>query len=172
MDKTICNTKIKHMNNPLVYLAGAIENAPNYGKEWRENISHFLINELHHEVFNPCHEENHVLTPYEFRNFRKWKTTDLKRFRPVVHKIIHKDLSTIIEHVNYIICYWDNFVEKGGGTQGELTVAFINKIPVYMVSNKPIEQISSWIIGCTNEIFFEFESLKEFLIKKYKSQKE
>jgi hypothetical protein len=172
MNKMTCNMKKKHPTNPLVYLAGAIENAPDSGKKWRENISHFLKNELQHEVFNPCQEENHVLTPHEFRNFRKWKTNDLKRFRFVVHKIIHKDLEMITKHVNYIICFWDDFAEKGGGTQGELTVAFINNIPVYMVSSKPIEQISSWIIGCTNEIFFEFESLKEFLIKKYKSQKE
>ena len=167
MDKTKYNTSKKHLSNPLVYLAGAIENAPDYGKEWRENISHFLIKELQHKVFNPCHEENHVLTPHEFRNFRTWKMTDLKRFRSVVHKIIHKDLEMIKEQVSYIICFWNDFVEKGGGTQGELTVAFLNQIPVYMVSTKPIEQISSWIIGCTDEIFFDFESLKNFLRKKY-----
>lgn len=148
---------------PLAYLAGAIENAPDGGHQWREEISRFLQQELGHAVFNPCLEENHLLTPEEFRKFRQWKTTDLSHFRKVVHRIIHKDIGMLIEQVDYIICLWDENVLNGGGTQGELTMAFWHQVPVYLVTKIPLTQISSWIIGCTSEIFQDFDSLKVFL---------
>ncbi len=162
------DTMWKNGKIPMTYLAGAIEHAPDAGKAWRTEISDFLFTELGHLIFNPSLEESHVLTPWEFRNFRKWKESDLPRFRRVVHKIIKKDLTTVINQVDYIICLWDEHVSKGGGTQGELTVAFWNEIPVYMVSTVPLPDMSSWIIGCTTEIFRDFETLKEYLRKKFK----
>ncbi|RQV99298.1 MAG: hypothetical protein EH225_11805 [Calditrichaeota bacterium] len=152
---------------PVVYLAGAIENAPDAGRKWREDISFFLTHELNHQVFNPTLEENHILTPFEFRNFRHWKTADLPRFRQVVHKIIKTDIGMLINQVDYIICLWDEYVSRGGGTQGELTIAFWKQIPVYMVTTLPLTDLSSWIIGCTSEIFYDFDSLKEFLKSTY-----
>ena len=148
---------------PLAYLAGAIENAPDGGRYWREEISHFLQQELEHAVFNPCLEENHLLTAEEFRKFRQWKTSDLARFREVVHRIIRNDITNLLERVDYIVCLWDQHVLNGGGTQGELTMAFWNQVPVYMVTSIPLAEISSWIIGCTSEIFQDFNALQVFL---------
>ncbi len=150
-----------------VYLAGAIEYAPDNGCAWRKALTDFLHAELGHTVFNPCLEENHVLTPEEFREFRQWKETDLPRFRQTVRKIIHTDLTTLLNRIDYIICLWDEYVLQGAGTHGELTLAFWHHIPVYMVSHIPIPQMSSWIIGCTTELFTNFEDLKRFLRKKY-----
>jgi hypothetical protein len=158
----------KNGEKPLVYLAGAIENAPDRGRGWRGDITEFVQNKLKHEVFNPCLEENHVLTPEEFRNFHTWKTNDINRFRQTVRKIIKTDLEMLIHKVDYIICFWDEFVSKGGGTQGELTMAFWHKVPVYLVSTVPLESLSSWIIGCATEIFPEFETLERFLKETYK----
>jgi len=163
------SSSAQNRKRKLVYLAGAIEKAPDAGCRWRKEISRFLTNELQHSVFNPCLEENHVLTPYEFKNFRKWKVTNLPRFRKVVHKIIDTDLNVLINKVDYIICLWDQYVLEGGGTHGELTVAYLNKIPVYMVTHLPVESVSSWIIGCTTEIFTDFDSLKNFLRDLYLS---
>ena len=150
-----------------VYLAGAIEYAPDNGCAWREELTRFLEGELGHAVFNPCLEENHVLTPEEFRHFRTWKRTDLPRFRQTVRKIIHTDLHTLLNRIDYIVCLWDEYVLQGAGTHGELTLAFWHGIPVYMVSHIPVEQMSSWIIGCTTELFTDFEALKAFLRQQY-----
>jgi hypothetical protein len=157
----------KYRKQPLVYLAGAIEHAPDAGAEWRRNLTRFLIEELNHQVFNPTLEESHVLTPEEFRHFREWKTVDLPKFRRVVHRIIKTDINTLINKVDYIICRWDEYVLKGGGTHGELTMAFWNNIPVFMVTDIPLEKMSSWIIGCTTEIFPDFDSLKQFLLSRF-----
>jgi hypothetical protein len=157
----------KNGTKPLAYLAGAIEHAPGGGQTWRKEISRFIQQELGHAVFNPCLEENHLLTPEEFRRFRQWKSSDLTRFREVVHRIIHTDITNLLERVDYIICLWDEHVLKGGGTQGELTMAFWHQLPVYMVTRIPLTEISSWIIGCTSEIFQDFDSLQIFLRSRF-----
>ncbi len=150
------------------YLAGAIEYAPDNGCAWREEITRFLNTELGHQVFNPCLEENHVLTPEEFRHFREWKRSDLPRFRQTVRKIIHTDLTTLLNRIDYIICLWDEYVLHGAGTHGELTLAFWHNIPVYVVSYIPVERMSSWIIGCSTELFTDFNQLQEFLRQRFK----
>jgi hypothetical protein len=153
---------------PIVYLAGAIENAPEGGRPWRQQIGAFLTNELGLGVFDPTREENQLLTPEEFRNFRRWKAADLPRFRKAIHKIITNDLGTLTRRIDFIICYWDEFVQFGGGTQGELTMAYWHGIPVYLVTEIPIENISSWIVGCSTEIFQDFNALQEFLKERFK----
>ena len=153
-----------------VYLAGAMEHAPDLGAAWRNEISQFLTSELGHRVFNPCVEQTHVLTPEERRFFRTWKGTDLNRFRATVRKVIEKDLNTLLHEIDYIICLWDEFVANGGGTQGEITMAYFNRIPVYMVSTIPMASVSSWILGCTTELFTNFEELKEFLREEFSRQ--
>jgi len=149
------------------YLAGAMEHAPDLGAAWRKEISEFLISELGHRVFNPCVEQINVLTPDERRFFRTWKANNLNRFRATVRKVIQKDLNTLLHEVDYIICLWDEFVTNGGGTQGEITMAYFHNIPIYMVSAIPAASISSWILGCTTELFNDFEGLKKFLRKEF-----
>ncbi len=151
----------------LIYLAGAIERAPDLGVGWRRAITPFLKEELGHRVFDPCIEENHVLSVHEFAEFRDWKRTDLKRFRQTMRKLIDTDLNQIAREVDYLICLWDEYVLGGGGTHGELTLAYYNRIPVYMVTEMPQTEMSGWIIGCTTEIFADFDALKAYLRKAY-----
>jgi hypothetical protein len=153
----------------LVYLAGAIEYAPDGGRAWREEVSKFLDETLDHRVFNPCIEENHILTKEEFQMFRNWKAGDLPRFRQTMRKLIDTDLDILMNKVDYVVCLWDEHVLNGGGTQGELTVAYYHNIPVYMVSKIPRMKMSSWILGCTTEVFEKFDDLKTFLKSKYKT---
>jgi hypothetical protein len=84
-----------------------------------------------------------------------------------MHKIIQTDVSMLINQVDYIICKWDKYVTPGGGTQGELTIAFWHKIPVYMITEIPVRDISSWILGCTTEIFKNMSELKKYLRNQY-----
>ncbi|MCF7800465.1 MAG: hypothetical protein K9N34_00465 [Candidatus Marinimicrobia bacterium] len=143
-----------------VYLAGAMEAAPDGGREWRESLRPYLENELHHTVHDPTHHEFSVLTAREQKEFRQWKNADFPRFQEVMHRIIKQDLKYILFHTDYMICKWDEYVMAGGGTQGELTLAFYHNIPVYLVSEIPREKISSWILGCVTEIFDSFGALK------------
>lgn len=146
-----------------VYLAGAIEAAPDDGKAWRKDLTHFLDEELSWEVFDPSLHEQDFLTEEEKAHFRKWKSTDINRFRAVIEKIIDRDLHQLLERCDSVICLWDEFVMQGAGTHGELTLAYEHKMPVYLVLGMPIDKVPSWIIGCSSEVFQNFEDLKQYL---------
>ena len=149
------------------YLAGAIEHAPDKGKRWRDELSQFLKERFCHESYNPHIEEPKILTPEEREKFRSLKITNLPEFQNIVRKLIRNDIHSILTEIDYMICLWDDYAEKGGGTYGELTFAFYHGIPIYMVVGKPIEEISGWILACATQFFDNFDKLKAFLISKY-----
>jgi len=60
-------------------------------------------------------------------------------------------------------------VFKGAGTHGEVTLAFQHNVPVYLVNQIPLIDLSGWIMACSSEIFNNFEELKAFLLEKYDS---
>lgn len=154
-----------------VYLAGAIEHAPDGGKAWRDDISAFLNMELGHDCYNPLIEEKRYLTEEEREKFRYLKNTDLDKFKKIVRKLMRGDLESLNNEINYMICLWDSYAAKGGGTYGELTFAFYKDVPVYMVTEENINEISAWVLSCTTNIFENFEELKKFLRERYLPQR-
>jgi hypothetical protein len=149
------------------YLAGAIEYAPDRGKAWRDEMAAFCMHALNHTCYNPLVEESKYLSPAELASFRQYKATDTKYFQQLVRRLIDGDLAALQNSIDYVICYWDEYATRGGGTYGELTFAYWRKIPVYMVTKLPLESISSWVIGCVSEIFTSLEELKQFLLQRY-----
>ena len=148
------------------YLSGAIEYAPDHGRAWRAGVTPFLES-IGHSVYDPAVDEKKNLTDDERRDFREWKTKDLPRFQQTIRKIIAWDLDWIEQKTDYIICYWDEHVLKGAGTQAELTFAHRLGIPVYLVAGMPTERISGWILGCSTEIFSSFEELQSFFTSQH-----
>jgi nucleoside 2-deoxyribosyltransferase len=147
------------------YLAGSIEYSPDLGKGWRAELKPALA-ALGHEFYDPAEDELKNLTETEAREFRAWKATDLERFRQTIQKIIAYDLDLIEHRCDAIVCYWDQYAGRGAGTQGELTFAHRQGIPVYLVCGMPVEQVSGWLLGCATEVFTSFHELQEFLSAK------
>ena len=147
-----------------IYLAGAIEAAPDDGATWRKEITEFLDAKLGWDVFDPSQHEQDFLTETEKANFRQWKSTDINKFRPVIKKIIDRDLHQLLQECDAVICLWDDYVIQGGGTHGELTLAYEHNMPVYLVLGMPVEKVSSWIIGCTTQVFEKFDDLQDYLV--------
>jgi hypothetical protein len=145
----------------LAYLAGAIEYAPDHGKGWRREVTPILRG-FGYDVYDPAEDERKSLTEEEQLNLRAWKTTDLARFLTAVRKIIRFDLD-IIARADLIVCYFDEYCLKGGGTPGEITFAHRNGIPVFIVTPMPVTEISGWILGCSAVIFDNFTGLKEYI---------
>ncbi len=144
------------------YLAGSIEYSPDLGKGWRAAIKPGLL-ALGHDVYDPAEDELKNLTETEAREFRTWKSADLKRFRQTIQKIIAYDLDLIEHRCDAIICYWDQYAGRGAGTQGELTFAHRMGIPVYLICAVPLEQVSGWLLGCATEVFSSFEEFHAFM---------
>jgi hypothetical protein len=151
----------------LAYLCGPIEFAADGGKLWRRKLTPFLRDQLGHRVYDPAEDEKKNLSDEEAASFREWKASDLERFRRVVRKIIQFDLDLIENKADYVICYWDASGPQSGGTPAELTAAYRKGIPVYLVSELPLEQISGWMLGCADRIFSSLDDLKKFLAERY-----
>lgn len=149
----------------LIYLCGAIEYSPDHGKAWRAEVTRFL-HQLGHEVYDPALDEKKDLTEQEALEFRGWKQSDLPRFQQTIRKIIQYDLDWVEDKCDAVVAYWDEHAGKGAGTQGELTVAYRRGVPVYLVTNIPVHQISGWVLGCASQVFSSFEALHEYLQKK------
>ncbi len=146
-----------------VYLAGAIEYAPDGGKAWRREMADFLSGELSLGVFDPCVNELDLMNAEEKRHFRAWKQHDRARFLPVIHRIIDHDLDRLVNHTAFVVCLWDEHVSRGAGTAGELTMAYVHRVPVYLVRTIPPSDLSSWAAGCATGVFDDFGALKDFL---------
>jgi nucleoside 2-deoxyribosyltransferase len=156
----------------LAYLCGPIEFTEDGGRLWRRKLAPFLRDQLGHRVYDPAEDEMKNLTEEEAAHFREWKATDLDRFRRTVRKIIAFDLDLIENKADYLICYWPSENAHSGGTSAELTVAHRKGIPVYLVSPIAIDQVSGWMLACSDQLFTSIEGLKEFLVARFAREKQ
>ena len=151
----------------LAFLCGGMEFSPDGGREWRERTRLWIEENLHHRVFDPTVEARLILSAEELENFQRWKTTDIERYRRLMRFIIRHDLQVMADQTDYVVCYWDEGAARGGGSHSELTMAHHQGIPVYLVTEMPLEDISGWVLGCADRIFPDFEQLQSFLAATY-----
>lgn len=156
----------------LAYLCGPIEFAEDGGRLWRRKLAPFLRDQLGHRVYDPAEDERKNLTEEEAAHFREWKTSDLDRFRRTVRKIIAFDLDLIENKADYVICFWPSENAHSGGTSAELTVAHRKGIPVYLVTPIAVDQVSGWMLACSDQLFASIEGLKEFLVARFAREKQ
>ena len=128
-------------------------------------MAEFVRRELALPVFDPCVNEVELLTEEEKRQFRVWKREDRGRFLPVIRRIIDYDIDQLLNHTAFIICLWDEHVTRGAGTAGELTLAYRQGIPVFLVRTVDPAALSSWAAGCATEEFAGFDELKRHLME-------
>lgn len=151
----------------LAFLCGGMEFSPDGGRQWRQRIRLWLQENLNHRVYDPTVETRRVLNEEESKNYREWKLTDLDRFRRVMRIVINHDVDVMANQADYVVCLWDEAAKEGGGTQAELTAAYRKGIPVYMVAEMPVEEISGWVVACSTKIFPDFNELKSYLAATY-----
>jgi len=151
----------------IAYLSGPIENAHNDGEGWRNEITQWLDTKLNHKVFNPVIETKNIIEHHNTSDFRLMKKTNPDEYKKIIRKIIKLDLDAVVYKSDYLIVKWDKSVFKGGGTHGEITMAYWHKKPIFLVNRLPIDDISSWIFSCSEDIFDNFEELKKKLIELY-----
>jgi len=156
----------------LAYLCGPIDLTGESDRLWRRKLAPFLRDQLGHRVYDLSEEARKGLTNEEVANFRAWQKTDLDRFRRVARKIIATSLDLIEHKADYMVCHWDAEDRESGGTPAELAAAFRKGIPIYLVTGAPVEQVSTWALGCSDQVFSSIESLKEFLVSRFSREKQ
>lgn len=153
----------------IAYLSGAMEHAEDEGAGWRQELANWLKNQLNHDSIDPVKASQEIIETYKIGDYRSWKTSDPERFRLFVRHMIDYDLNAVIKQSDYVICLWNQDVLSGGGTHGEVTVAYEHDIPVYLVIDMSLEDVSGWILGCSSQYFFSMDEVKAHLKKLYAS---
>ncbi len=152
----------------IAYLSGAMENAENEGSKWRANITNWLKDNLKHSIIDPVIETAKLVEKTESQNYRSWKTSNPNKFKDFVRKAIDNDLNSVVNKTDYLICLWNNEVLTGGGTHGEVTMAYYHNKPVYLINQLDMpNQLSGWIMSCATEIFKDFELMQKRLLEIY-----
>jgi hypothetical protein len=68
-----------------------------------------------------------------------------------------------IQLADAIIVLYDESTRRGAGTLSEAWEAFREGRPVYLVTEFGWEEIPTWLIGETTQIFSNFEDLLEYI---------
>ena len=153
----------------MVYLSGAMENAPKEGKEWREDITKWLKKELNHRVIDPVLMSRETAIKENAQEYRLWKNSNPEKYKSFIRKVIHSDIDAVISKADYLICLWDENVIQGGGTHAEVTFAYWYHKPVFLINQLKKVKLSSWIEACSTSVFDDFKSLRLYLSILYKS---
>lgn len=151
----------------IAYLSGAMEYAINEGQDWRKELTIWLKDNLNHSAINPVDDTAQLVKKTDSQNYRNWKTSDQKRFVEFVRQAVDNDLNSIINKADYLICLWNKEVLSGGGTHGEVTMAYYHNKPIYLINQLNVEDLSGWIMSCATEIFTDFKTMQNKLLKIY-----
>jgi len=137
----------------IAYLSGGMENAIDEGADWRNDITIWLRDNLGHSVINPVLESQKMVKEHNAQAYRTWKKNDPKKFKKFIRLLIDHDIKSVISHADYLIVLWDSSVLKGGGTHGEVTLAYWTGKPIFLVNKVPADDFSAWISSCSSKIF-------------------
>lgn len=152
-----------------IYLAGAIEKAPDLGATWRSEVSP-VLESLGFKVLNPLKEESTIAKVEQIKkDYKSWddyrRATTIEDYTSTLRQIVNLDLHIIDHETDILLVYWDIYVQQGAGTIGEITVAKYLGIPVYIVCSPCVKssEIPGWILGCASQVFVSFDDGIEFL---------
>ena len=149
----------------IAYLSGGMEHAVNEGEDWRNKMTEWLQKNLGHSVIDPVKNSRQLVDETHSHDYRLWKNSDGEKYKAFIRQLIRQDLDGVINKADYVICLWDEGVVKGGGTHGEVTIAYHYNIPVYLVNTLPFDELSGWIFSCCTEVFPDFTNLKKRLLE-------
>jgi hypothetical protein len=144
-----------------------MEHAVNEGEDWRNKITEWLRKNLGHSVIDPVKKSRQLVDETQSHDYRLWKNSDRGKYKAFVRQLIRQDLDGVINKADYVICLWDEGVVKGGGTHGEVTIAYHYNIPVFLVNTLPFDELSGWIFSCCTEVFPDFINLKKRVLELY-----
>jgi hypothetical protein len=144
-----------------------MEHAVNEGEDWRNKITEWLRKNLGHSVIDPVKKSRQIVDETQSHDYRLWKNSDRGKYKAFVRQLIRQDLDGVINKADYVICLWDEGVVKGGGTHGEVTIAYHYNIPVYLVNTLPFDELSGWIFSCCTEVFPDFINMKKRVLELY-----
>ena len=142
----------------FVYLAGAIDLAPDLGGGWRGQITDFL-QARGCEVADPAQMQASVLG-LEVKALIALRGTDEERCKQQTRRVIEHDLGFVAERATCIVAMVDEHARMG--TYAELAIAFLNGVPIFIICPDRA-RLSGWALSCADAVFERLQDLLEWL---------
>jgi len=147
-------------------LSGGMQHAANLGAGWRADLSGSLrgmdyepldITELD-MAYAKRYGQLYFDAGTDVRQMLKYKANIRQHF-------IHADLELIIKDSDAVILFYDESVRKGAGTISEAQVAFLNDVPLFLVSDWGYnwKEVPGWLQALTTKMFAGFLPLLRYL---------
>ena len=155
----------------IAYLSRAIENTPHEGQEWREEMTEWLKYNLNHQVNNPILISRPTAKKENAQEYKLWNNIHPEKYKSFFRKIIQSDIDAVISKVDYIICLWDEYVIRGGGTHAEVAFGYWHHKLVFLINKLEYVALSSWIETCSDSVYDDFKSLQTYLLNLYKDNR-
>lgn len=157
-DEPLPATSLMNEAKEFVYLAGAMDAAPDYGTRWRVTLEAFF-SKLGITCFNPCCEEE-MLLGLSSQDLMALREKDRARYVESIKRLVARDLEVIRTRTRCVVAYLDDYAKAG--TYGEVIFAYSQGVPVYIISALPEEHVPGWILACVTKIFFSIEECIDF----------
>lgn len=158
---------MNNLTGHTCYLIGAIDDAKDYGVNWRKDFSKFL-NKIKVGVFDPTAKPsgfvNETKDSVEFLNKLK-EEGDYGTLSKVMKKIVSIDLH-YLDLSNFVVAYLDLDVRLTGSIT-EITYAALEKKPIIIICPQGKAKLPNWLYGmCDHRLFFDdIESSKQYINK-------
>lgn len=157
------------LDGSLCYLIGAMDLAPDQGKNWREDIRcRSKQSGLKIKYFDPTKKvkglkqevKAELLLTKKLRESGNWD--ELSKFMKVVVRQDHR----CIDISDFVIFYLDTDIHTCG-SYFEFRAAMSQKKPYFLISNGGKEKVPSWLFGIMdhNFIFPDVQSVISNLVK-------
>jgi len=155
---------------PLIaYLSGGMENVQNEGADWLSDMTNWLKGNLGYDTIDAVIESKKLVLAHGAEEYQDWKTTNHGKYKEFIRLLINQDLRAVIDKVDYLIVLWDKSIFYGGGTHGDVTMAYWVDRLIFLVNKLPKEKLSGWISSCSTETFDSFNELKKALLTEFHS---
>jgi len=145
-----------------IYLSGSMEDAPDGGVGWRAEITPKL-KELGYEVADPAAHNSKKIFGMSTDEFNYLKVSNTDEYKEIVRKnLITVDALDILSSDLFLIFY-DKYGLRSGGSISESFLAYLCGIPIIMVTEMEISEISGWFLSEVSRQFDSFERMFLFL---------
>lgn len=158
---------IKHPKYPRgnIYLTGGMQFAADEGKGWRMEASKWL-KELGYFPLDIFALDQAYADKYgHFLRGVNASRDHLQRKSNIRKHFIQTDIALVRNDSDAIIAYYDESFRRGAGSFSEVHEAYMNDIPVFLVSayDNWEEEVSGWLQAMTTRIFNNFEELQFYM---------
>lgn len=146
------------------YLSGAMEYKEDLGMGWRDWLTKELENRRH-EAVDPVKLESpdEDGNPIQRQLSRMKAEGNLKEVREICRRSIFRKDMFGIQLAEALVVYYDIPVQQGAGTISECWESFREGRPIYLVTHLPLEQVPTWLIAETTEVFSDFEGFLAYV---------